>query len=53
MQPVDAELLALTQELSKLGGSKKVKLSRISVFIRGIYLSSTINDVSFISSIQE
>ena len=54
MNPVDPELLSLTNELAKLGGSRKVKLSRISVFIRGIYNnSSPVNNVNFISYIEE
>ena len=55
MNPVDPELLSLTNELSKLGGSRKVKLSRISVFIRGIHTDKSPVDrnANFISFIDE
>ena len=55
MNPVDPELLSLTHELSKLGGSRKVKLSRISVFIRGIHngQSPVDHNANFISFIDE
>ena len=55
MNPIDPELLSLTNELAKLGGSRKVKLSRISVYIRGINnnISSPVNNVNYISFIEE
>lgn len=55
MNPIDPELLSLTNELAKLGGSRKVKLSPISVFIRGINsnISSPVNNVNYISFIEE
>eukprot|EP01083_Nonionella_stella_P154422 497536_1 len=53
MNPVDPELLSLTEELAQLGGSRKVKLSRISVLIRGINHVSSPDNVNFISFIDE
>ena len=54
MNVIDPELLSLTNELARLGGSDKVKLSRISVYIRGInYANSPASNVNFISFIEE
>eukprot|EP01084_Bolivina_argentea_P099269 178442_1 len=54
MNPLDPELLSLTNELSKLGGSRKVKLGRISVFIKGVNnVPPPVNNANFISFIEE
>jgi len=55
MSAVDPQLLSLSKELAELGGSSNVKLSTISVHIRGIYSKESPADqkADFISFLEE
>ena len=49
MKTVDGDLIELTKELANLGGSNKVKLSHMELYVRGRFRDNNDNDASILN----